>query len=75
MQVGTQITPDGFKDLGAFHLPHWPLLWAQMVLMPPYLSPLSEAPLPAQIAERRKGLRPRNRGSPQATALGLERGE
>lgn len=40
MHVGTWIAPGGFKDLGAFHPPHQPLLWAQMVLVPPYLSSL-----------------------------------
>ncbi|KAF6298915.1 hypothetical protein mRhiFer1_008950 [Rhinolophus ferrumequinum] len=46
MQVGTHVAPDSFKDLGAFQPPHQPLLRAQMVLVPPYLSfplkPLSQ---------------------------------
>lgn len=62
MQVGTQIAPDGFKDLGAFHPPHQPL-WGPGGTSAPTSSPPSEALLPAQTAERKKELRPREQGS------------
>lgn len=72
MQVGTQIAPHGFKDLGAFHPPHQPL-WGPGSTSAPMSSPPSEAPLSAQRAEGKKELRPREQGS-QPQPLGWSEG-